>query len=385
MLVAHTNPSSQQSLWSDSPALKWGMTAFSVTVLAVGILGAVYGMCSFIPSVQTAHIFTPLSNFVPSTKIVLVLSGGALAGLGVIVIIQIHKNRNQLSESVRESLPKLENIASQTNEPKIKQCIGEIEKILKKGYKLKRDYYSFYYYLANVSECVKNDNELKEQWKNFLRSIDGAIIVGKNGGQGIRIDCTTEFNRLEGSEIQLFIKEVKDLGPRRAAAVKEDIQTIGSIFQEAFEGVDGQCNWMFESQRKNRCFVVCSDKKLNYVIPALPGVEFEKDEILGCIFLEEKEIPTGKTLFVHSLARRAAAVKLGMTEKFKEHLTEMIQAKKYAEINCTVDKANTAAVDIYRKLGFRTTGRGHVERGGKHVMFMRYDPLGKDKDVNYFR
>lgn len=90
-------------------------------------------------------------------------------------------------------------------------------------------------------------------------------------------------------------------------------------------------------------------------------------EIVGIIVLQDQP---SKRLYIHTLARKASAVRLGMTEKFKEFFLKTIKLEDYSYIYCTALKDNLPARYIYEKLGFKI---GYYSLEDDHYI-MEYHP-----------
>lgn len=331
----------------NSPVVKWGAVGLAITLLVVGLLALTYGIVGFTPLAHSGHIFNPLMYLNVFQKIAVVVGGGVVAGVGILILIIFRK---QATAGSTGEMPKFE--FNGKSDP-----LEYINTFLSRPYKTKTEYYTFYYHLACMSESVQHDAPRKAEWESFLKTIDGRVIKREDGEHQIEIDCSVEFKRLRGQKTELTVDELTSDSPA------QHISAFNAICSEAFENaVDIEAEQL---SKLNRCFVIK-----------------EQQEILGCICLSERKNRENTDLFVHTLARRAPAVKLGMTEKFKEHLEKSLQEKKYTCITCEVYQDNTTAIAIYRKLGFRMSGYGFLEQAtGKTVLNMHYDPSGEDKPI----
>lgn len=64
---------------------------------------------------------------------------------------------------------------------------------------------------------------------------------------------------------------------------------------------------------------------------------------IGASYLQNIKDKNKKALYLHTLARKASAAKMGMTEKLKDFFFTHIDPKKYAHVFCEVRKDNLPA------------------------------------------
>jgi len=359
-----------------SSPIKWGATTLAITAFALGILAAAYAISGFTSLTHSSHLFAPLGSLNVLQKIVIIVSGTVIALVSIIVLRIFHKKPHPINHTTKPEPAKeitepesfdakvsqsLEKVQTAIKSDRLKQHCNNIRNFLSKPYKSKLEYYSFYYCLATVSENVLKDANLKNHWNEFLNEIHGRVMYREDGQHQMHIDCSTEFKRLKGEKIELVVEEIKEHPYLFSPQVRQQIASIEAILKEAFDACED--DYTITHIGSHRCFTISS-----------------QGEILGSLFLEEQDDEVnGKELFIHSLARKASAVKLGMTEKFKEHLEKIIQEKNYSLIYCDVLEENVSAAAIYRKIGFRKTGYSTLEyMTGKRKIEMKYDPHGQD-------
>ncbi len=198
-------------------------------------------------------------------------------------------------------------------------------------YKSANEFYTFYYHLSSISEYILKEGSasLKEKWSHFISQIHGIELHGEENKH--MIDCSIELKRLKGERIQLNLEKIEKTSPSYQA----DMEAITTILREAFEIFDEEySHWVSEH---NPCFVIRSD--------APSG-----GQILGCISLRLRT----DVVYVHNLARKASAVRLGITEQFSSGLRKIFESEGNKEITCNVSLDNKVAISIYQKLGFRS-------------------------------
>lgn len=223
-------------------------------------------------------------------------------------------------ESVKDTCPSL-----------LHPLFAELHTLLtSRSYHTKLDYYTFYYQLSTISEYVlkQKDSTLTEKWKDFLITING-IEFKRERSATHKLDCSIELRRLNGEQMKFKVDKIDSESPEHQNALDE----AGEILAEAFEGAEGMQPW---SNPENPCFVIREDLPVG-------------GKIFGCIFLRHNQ----DKIHVHSLARKASAVRLGITEQFTDHLKTILASEAGKKITCDVDLVNIVAMRIYQKLGFR--------------------------------
>lgn len=216
------------------------------------------------------------------------------------------------------------------------------------SYKNELECYSFYYQISSISEHIisRNNPDLTSEWRILLTQIHRVQLLNEDKRATHQIDCSIEFRRLNRENIQFKVEEINKSSPQYQA----NLGTISDIYAEAF-GYFGR----IEPRKNERVFAIRFD-------------EASGGAILGCIFLRYNE--DGDEIFVHSLARRASAVRLGITEHFTAYLKGVMQSEVNKKITCDVELGNIVAIQIYQKLGFRFTGKDLNKGTGK----MMYNP-----------
>jgi len=403
-MISQINNNLEPKSIFEKPEIKWGGTVLAVIAVAGGVFGIAYGICGFTQIAQSSHFFYPLTQGL-SQKIAVIVIGGVVGAGGIIIIILIHNHTqkvthksdpvtrqantpNQAGTQAVQGAPEpnntqinretenlisnidtafasLDTVRAKVKDKRVRQCIDQVESFLLRGYQSKKDYFSFYYYLASISEVVLKNKKLQSNWREFLDAIHGSTVYRQDKNHQMQIDCAREISRLNGDKVDLVVEEIPcapaQVGSVHDSAQDEVIQIMCDAFDDFKDTDAGRLKWNFftSGPHQNVRFFAVKPKT--------------KQEIFGCIALIERR--RGE-LLVCNLARKPAEVKLGLTEKFKQHLEKLIQEGKYQHITCDVDTTNLHAIDIYSKLGFRKTGKGYQE-DGRTFMYMRYNPTGQ--------
>lgn len=329
------------SLFSlSSPIVKWSLTVLTVTALAGGILGSAYMVCGLTPLAHSWKILLPLQNI---DKVILgvSLAGGAclsvVLGLFLVFVHKKHSNPHQTPEILASLDEMAEHLPHDPH-------FMAIRKFLTEGYFNYLEYYGFYYHLSCLTEAFRDDPKKMGLWKNFLTQIHGFKVANQNENVFATVDCSIEFGRLENKLPPIKIEKLD----RTSLSAEEDLATLHGIFCEAFP------NWRrFTGNEVLHPYFFAPFCTL-YVLrnPDNNG------EVLGCIMLEEQKQKNGEThLYIHSLARKAPATKIHMTEKLKDFFLEQVDASSYEKVWCEVLIKNLPAQSIYKKLGFKETER----------------------------
>lgn len=349
----------------ESSAAKWTLTAgIGVAMIAAAAL-TLYFSLSF-TSLGNHHFFNLLTraNFVQKITVIVVSSTALIAGTVIIVLLHKPKPAVQFTDETRLKPTTqfknktLNSIASNITDSSIIKYISEIDTFLFSSYEEKAEYYDFYYHLAQVSKTI--DAKLRTQWKTFLKEIHGKTINQFGEMHSIKIDCDYELYFLNGgASIALEVSELT-----------HTIQKgyVQNILQQAFNTPPDDS--IFDPP--NRCFIVCT-----------PFTSQRGSDLLGCLFLREREDVNGKTLYIHSLARRADVVDFAIANQFKESLSSHFDIDTYTKIWGEVEESNIIAMSLFNKLDFVLSGDGY-KKGNSAYLFMHYDPHGENAtEINY--
>lgn len=327
------------ALFTVDPATKkWGLTALSIGVIVVGILGVVYGGCGLTSLAESNYLFTPLQSLSTAQIHVVIVSGVGLSVIGVVFIYPLHSPTFIL--------------------PKVLETLNEIELDSKHFEKVKenlvygcQERYDFYYHLASITEEMSADPEQKQKWLSFLNEIHGKRLQCRGGGS-ITVDCTYEFLRMEGVIPQLEVERIKKFST-------QDRTDILALCACAFESFDNYNPEYFDQY-------FCRQNEYSYVVR-----QQDNRKLMGIIILEEvKTADRGVYLKIHTLARQPNAVKLGITNKFKESVLPFVVGK-YPVVFCDVLKDNLTARRLYEGLGFRPVWASFFE---DHLTMSLTDP-----------
>lgn len=200
------------------------------------------------------------------------------------------------------------------------------------------EYYTFHYYLTVITEGIKakGDLTLVPLWEPFLRKIEGQeVIYTCENGRALTFDASVHLERLQDQEIVLVTEQL-------TAISEGDLNQIKAINLEAFTENPVDLNLLAHLQASTHCFVIR---------------DANTGRILGYFLGNEHVDERGnKIALIHSLARRANAPKIKMTEHVKAYLQSHFRQADYAWIYCQVLADNHVAQRLYKKLGFEFWG-----------------------------
>lgn len=315
-----------------SPTKKWGLTALAATALALSLIGVAYGTCGFTSVAHRVWFLHALTTLNTTQLSMIIVGWSAASCCGFVALIVLH--RPPKPYVVQEVLEALDQLELQCSFPKKSfRCVKEF---LRNGFSNYLDYYGFYHHLATLSQHILSQPpEYKEHWDSFLQQINGIEVDNWDYSLRVTIDCTQEYNRANGVQTKIEIEEFKQ---EDSPTFDTDIITINRICREAFSqwGRGNKINYFFENGNP---FVFRDAER----------------EILGIIVLQEITNPQTETksLHFHTLARKASAVKLKLTEQF---LSKHIASGTYEKIYCLVLQNNLPAQRVYKNNGFTNSG-----------------------------
>jgi hypothetical protein len=311
-----------------------GVAVLAVSALIIGLLGMAYGICGFTSLAHTCHVFQPLCHMGYGGLSCIVISGGALSTVASVALVVVRKKVEQIPLPQHAVVQELDEIATKiqaVNSPHLEA----VKKFISSGYASYLDYYGFYHHLACITEDVIHEDEKRASWVAFLKKIHGKQIRCQDGKKHAVIDCSVELGKIDKVPLNIEVEELD----RNSHTLHEDLKAVHQIclnafplWSEAYSHVDTLKNYFFVPG--SRPFVMRSslDKK-----------------ILGVIVIREHFLPPMKTLYFHTLARSAHAVKMRVVEKF----AKQIDFSAYDYVWCEVLKDNLPAQSVYEKLGLK--------------------------------
>lgn len=326
---------------------RWMATAIGATILVTSLLVAAYG--SWILQRAPSHLpFFQGMEQLNSGQIALIVTGSAITALfssGLLVYIH---NRNDKENHIDKNLRPLSLSWAALQEYRLPDLhFNFVKSFLEElpGEKISpQKYHSFYYHLTCISEHIlKNYPHNKKPWSDFLNGIHNQKGCLENN-KVIAIDSAWELRRLEGSFPTFSVEELESPEAKRGA-----LPHLAGIIQEAFQ-LDPPTLWtiLFTRKQNGLKALVFAQHNRTFVIR-----NQENSKILAMIMLEKEPHENEKpSLYIHTLARKASAVKIGLTEKFQDALKEILNPEEYGTVYCKVLRNNTHAKRIYERIGF---------------------------------
>lgn len=204
--------------------------------------------------------------------------------------------------------------------------------------KLPRDIISFHEHIAEITQTVlAHSTSLQSKWMDVLKSLHNRRIM-RIGFGPIQFDCSTAIKILQTGKLPKVVLSELDKGD--SSEVKKTLSVIVKAEDEVF----GTCLSTGFHERllaspSSRCLV---------------GKD-EEGKIVGFVwgFVLQSE---GKKVFhTFALARKVEMAKMGVASLLANEGIKKIENDKMADaISLNVLKGNTKALEMFKKLGFKS-------------------------------
>jgi ribosomal-protein-alanine N-acetyltransferase len=236
--------------------------------------------------------------------------------------------------------------------------VNRVRQVLSKrplSFSASHENYVFRNDLVVITNLAMNRKELIAPYRVWLNALNGTMISYEDGTQ-IPLDLSFEIDRLEGRTVSYSIEVFNP----RTSNVQADLNQLLALETECF-GVS-------ETHKSNDLHkLMVSSESIFYFARRTGG-----NEILGYVYVaKEEDAKHHPLLHICGIGRKAGATNLGLG---KALLTRMMSdnATKLP-IFLEVRSRNEAAIDLYRKLNFRTVKRvpDHYDAPSDAALLMR--------------
>jgi len=264
----------------------------------------------------------------------LVVSGGMIpvgaaigAALGIGIGILLGRKKKSQKEVPLQ-------ISNQINDTTLKQNIQKIEKAVANAYfEQPRDYFSFHHQVTEITDEIKKHPSLQSIWKTYLSGLQGHIIRYSDGTT-IKLDFSEQIKRLEGKKSVL----VCEWWNPSLSSFGEDLKQIHELERECF---GAKSAW---SKSYLTAFFASNHRSL--------VVKDTKGKIIGFLLARVEQNPSGTSLHISAVGRKANSAKLGIGETLFKTLFSS-DLSLFNRIFLEVREQNHSAKALYEKFGFQ--------------------------------